>query len=108
MSPSSRALTLYLITAISICLNAAESSLEPYDGVLVLRNGFVLQRRITPIQDVYLVTMGASGEIRLPKSEVEFHCHDLDEAYLQQRDALKTDEPAEHLRLAEWCLRHGL
>ncbi len=103
-----RAFALILVAVASNCLGADELTLEPQDGVLVLRNGFVLQGRITPVNDMFLVTIDANGEVRLPRADVEFQCRSLDEAYLRQRDSLASDEPAAHLGLADWCLRHGL
>lgn len=73
-----------------------------------MRNGFVLEGRITPLNDTYLVSIGENGEVRLPRSEVEFQCSSLDDAYLRQRDAMFSDDPASHLSLADWCLRHRL
>lgn len=108
MTPFLRALSLALSVLFLHVVAAEEPPLESQNGVLVLRNGYVLQGRITPVNDMFLVSLGESGEVRLPRSDVEFQCRDLDEAYLQQRNALRTDEPAEHLRLAEWCLRHRL
>jgi hypothetical protein len=103
-----RASALIFIVLESYCLGSDPQTLEPGDGVLVLRNGSILQGRITPVNDMFLVTIGENGEVRLPRAEVEFQCRDLDEAYLRQRNALVSDTPAEHLELAEWCLRHGL
>jgi hypothetical protein len=76
--------------------------------VLVLRNGFVLQGRITPVNEMILVTIGSGNEVRLPRAEVEFQSRSLDDAYLRKRDGLISDDAAAHLDLAEWCLRHGL
>lgn len=108
MSSLYRAIALNLIAVVSIGFGAESSSVEPQDGVLVLRNGRVLQGRITSINDVFLVSQGTSGEVRLPRADVEFQCRDLDDAYLQRRDAMISDDASSHLQLAEWCLRHGM
>lgn len=108
MSFLCRALALNLVAVVSLGLGAELPSAEPQEGVLVLRNGRVLQGQITPINDVFLVTQGTSGEVRLPRSEVEFQGRDLDDAYLQRREAMISDDASSHLQLAEWCMRHGL
>lgn len=108
MSPLCRAVTLLLAVIGSSRLGADERNLATQDGVLVLRNGFVLEGRITPLNDMYLVSIGENGEVRLPRSEVEFQCSSLDDAYLRQRDGMISDDPASHLSLADWCLRHRL
>jgi hypothetical protein len=106
---SSRCLAFVLIGSWLASAAASETfSFAPRDGLLVLRNGFVLKGRITPLGDSYLVSFGEGGEARLPRAEVEFECGDLDEAYLIKRDRLESDDAKSHLQLADWCLRHGL
>lgn len=102
-----RALALGFVLS---CFAAAadQFSFEPREGVLVLRNGFVLHGRITPLGESYLVSFGERGEARLPRTEVEFECRNLEEAYLLKRDALEADDAKAHLQLADWCLRHRL
>jgi hypothetical protein len=74
----------------------------------VLRNGQVLAGQITRAGDFYIVTLGATGEVRLPVADVEFECSSLDEAYVQKRDNIFPRGVKGHLDLAEWCLRHRL
>ncbi|WP_152052437.1 hypothetical protein [Tautonia marina] len=48
------------------------------------------------------------GQIRIPKAEVEQRLGSLREAYEYQRDHLPDRDPDENLRLARWCLTHGM
>jgi hypothetical protein len=107
MQHALRALALCILI-IASAMGADPLSVEPRDGVLVLRNGFTLPGRITLIGDTYLVSFGDRGEARLPSSDVEFECRSLDEAYRMKRDTLESDDSQHHLRLADWCMRHGI
>ncbi|MGE3780082.1 MAG: hypothetical protein AB7F89_23035 [Pirellulaceae bacterium] len=80
----------------------------PHDGVLLLRNGAVLAGRITPMAEAFLVYPSEGGEIRVPRTEVDFDCSSLEQGYQLKRDWLDTDDLKSHLALADWCLRHGL
>jgi hypothetical protein len=88
--------------------NWGQSLLTPHAGLLVLRNGQVLEGNVTRAGDYYVVTLGKTGEIRMPASDVEAVCGSLEEAY-----EFKLAHPAgsgarAHMELAEWCLRHRL
>ncbi|WP_169978516.1 hypothetical protein [Tautonia rosea] len=48
------------------------------------------------------------GQIRIPKAQVEQRFDTLRAAYEYQRDHLPDRDPDEHLRLARWCLTHGM
>jgi len=48
------------------------------------------------------------GELRLRAVEVELTCRDLQDGYARKRASIPPDNAAEHLRLAQWCVRHGL
>ena len=87
---------------------AAEPQLAPQAGLLVLRNGNVLQGEITQAGDYYVVILGKSGELRLAAREVEAQVATLDEAYELKRHGLFGRGATPHLELAEWCLRQGL
>jgi hypothetical protein len=97
---------LALLTCAGLAL--AADPLTPQAGLLVLRNGQVLAGQITRAGDFYVVTLGATGEVRLPKAEVELECASLDEAYAQKCDNIFPRGARGHLDLAEWCLRHRL
>jgi hypothetical protein len=88
--------------------SADEGALAPREGVLVLRNGHVVQGRITRLGERYVVTFGESGEVRFPAGDVEFQCGSLDEAYFRKRDLLDPTSIRQRLDLADWCLRHDL
>lgn len=82
-------------------------ALGPREGLLLLKNGQVLQGKITPAGDHYLLTTGET-EIRLKVADVEFCCRDLEEGYRRKSLAIVPGQAEPHLELADWCLRHGL
>ncbi|MDX1944921.1 MAG: hypothetical protein SFU86_05895 [Pirellulaceae bacterium] len=98
------ALVLFALTA----AHGADPPLSPQAGVLVLRNGEVLAGEITRAGDYYVVTLGATGEVRLPAVDVEMQAASLNEAYDRKREAIFPRGIAGHLELAEWCLRQRL
>ena len=89
-------------------LRGAEPALAPREGVLLLKNGHVMQGSITKAGDYFVLTLGKTGEVRLPASDVETQCVDLDDAYRYQAALLSNKKADPHLALAEWCLRYGL
>lgn len=83
----------------------------PEPGLLVLKNGQIIDGKLLREGDRYVVVLGErgeQGEIKIPASEVEFVCRTLDEAYQRKREALRGPGAQPHLELAEWCLRHDL
>jgi hypothetical protein len=100
-----------LIVLVALVLAPAalgQTSLTPEAGVLVLRNGQVIAGEVTRAGDYYVVTLGPSGEIRLPAADVEAFCGSLDEAYEFKQRHLSGPGAQPHLNLADWCLRHNL
>lgn len=89
-------------------LREAGPALAPRDGVLLLKNGHVMQGSITKAGDYFVLTLGKTGEVRLPAADVETQCVDLDDAYRYQAALLSIKKAEPHLTLAEWCLRYGL
>lgn len=90
---------------------AEEPSFQPQHAVLVLRNRQVLEGEVTPAGDYYLVSLGKTGQIRLPAKDVEMVCRDLAEAYERKRERIgKSSAPNadSHFDLADWCLRQSL
>jgi hypothetical protein len=79
----------------------------PQEGILLLRNGQILEGKITRSGDLYYVSL-PEGEIRMKATDVEFACHDLEEGYQRKRALMQVGDVHEHLRLAQWCQRHGL
>ncbi len=80
---------------------------EPSEGLLILRNGQIITGRITNLGEYYSVVL-PEGELRLRRSEVEFACRDLAEAYQRKRTLVGADNVLDRLQLAQWCVRHGL
>lgn len=100
-----------LILSLALVAPAAawgQPSLTPQAGILLLRNGHVLEGHLTRAGDYFIVTLGEMGEIRLRASEVEALCGSLDEAYEFKARHLRGSGAGPHLELAEWCLRHRL
>lgn len=102
------AIPLFLAVLFAAPLCGDESPLAPREGVLLLKNGHVMQGGITKAGDFFVLTIGKTGEIRLPAADVETQCVDLDDAYRYQAALLPGKKAEPHLKLAEWCLRYGL
>ena len=80
---------------------------QPYRGLVLLRDGGVLAGEITRSADRYVVSRGG-GEINVPFANALLVCNSLEEAYEQQRAAIPHPTVEDHLKLAEWCLRHAI
>jgi hypothetical protein len=107
MPRSHYALAALVLLALPAML-PAQNALQPQAGLLVLRNGQVLEGQVTQAGDYYVVTLGGTSEIRLRTSDVEAVCDSLDEAYDFKARHLSGAGVRPHLELAEWCLRHEL
>jgi hypothetical protein len=81
--------------------------LQPQQGVLLLRNGELIEGKITLAGDRYDVAVD-DGEIHIKRSEVDFFCRDAAQCYQRKRSHIDADKIQDHLDLAEWCLRHDL
>lgn len=101
-------LAALLAVLVAAPLRGAEPALAPREGVLLLKNGHVMQGSITKAGDYFVLTLGKTGEVRLPAADVETQCVDLDDAYRYQAALLSSKKAEPHLTLAEWCLRYGL
>lgn len=86
---------------------AQQLQAEPYEGVLVLRNGQVFRGQITRAGDRYVVALG-TGQISVKSSEVEVCCQSLEEAYRLRKQYNPCHSAFEHLKLAQWCQQQGL
>ena len=76
-------------------------------GVLVLRNGNVLEGDIRRHGDYYRIDLtGASFQV--PAAQVDMYCGTLDEAYERRRRDRSGESADAHLELARWCIRHSL
>lgn len=98
-----------ILAVLTTLTPAGQPGLEPVPqkGVLLLRNGGLLRGEITRAGDLYYVAL-PDGEIRIRAAEVECCCRDLEEGYRRKRGDIQLGNVHDHLRLAQWCLRHGL
>ncbi|WP_254508067.1 hypothetical protein [Anatilimnocola floriformis] len=99
-------LLILLLPALSVAQEF--TSLTPQAGLLLLRNGHMLQGQITRAGDNYIVTFGIGGEVKIAAKEVETQCADIEGAYDYKLRRLSGDGAGPHLDLAEWSLRHNL
>jgi hypothetical protein len=81
--------------------------LAPTKGVVLLRNGQVLEGTIARAGDYYYVSKPGS-EIRLKTSEVEKVADRLEELYEEKRGRVDPISLQERLDLAEWCVDQKL
>jgi len=86
---------------------AAEPTIGVREGVVLLTNGELLTGTIIPAGDRYDVHL-ASGEIRLRRGDVAYVCGSAHECYLHKRAGIELGNAADHLALAEWCIRNKL
>jgi len=101
-------LGIFLVVASTI--DGAEPSAPPpaeKPGVLLLRNGQVIEGQIERNGDYYTVTL-PDQELQIRAATVEFSCHDLREGYRQKKAAIQSNDIEQHLQLFLWCERHGL
>ena len=99
-------LTIALVLIVARA-RADDASFGPQRGVLLLRNGSVLEGNILRSGDRYDVGL-QDGELRVRVSEVEFAGRTLEECYQHRRGGIAFDEVQGRLDLVEWCLRHQL
>lgn len=106
---SFRLKTAATLLAMLACLSAgADPWIAPREGVVLLRNGHVLQGTVTREGDRYRIILGPSSEIRLPTSEIVTVAKDMAGVYQVKRAAVRKGDFDGHLQLAAWCLRHEL
>jgi hypothetical protein len=99
---------IFLLSVAGRCLFADEPPpLDQGGEMLVLRNGQILEGRITKLKDRYLVDL-PDGEIQIRNAEVDFVCRSLEEGFQQKRAAIQSGDWREHLELARWCLKHRM
>jgi hypothetical protein len=104
----SREIIALAVWACAAAALAADPWLTPQPGLLLLKNGNILEGQITQAGDYYIVTLGQSGEVKLPAKDVDAQVATLEEAYELRRLGMFGRGAAPHLDLAEWCLRIGL
>jgi len=99
---------LVVLFGLLVSLAQGQTPLAPTAGLVLLRNGSLILGDVTRAGDVVVVTQGNDVELRLPARDVEAVCASLDEAYEFKLRHASGSGIELHLRLAEWCLRHGL
>lgn len=77
------------------------------ESVLLLRNGEIIQGRITRCGDRFEVRV-PGGEIYVKAAEVQHECRDVQEVYLRKTALTARDRAMDHLELAQWCIKVGL
>ncbi|NOY42936.1 MAG: hypothetical protein GXP26_14015 [Planctomycetes bacterium] len=80
---------------------------ETATGLLVLRNGNVIEGRITRLADHFRIEV-EHGQLQVRVEQAEMFCLTLDEAYERRREMRTGSTADSHLELAAWCLRHDL
>jgi len=85
----------------------ASSPPSPNRGMIVLRNGEVIEGRISQIEGWYVVDL-PDGQIRIKTSEVDVVCRSLEDGYQRKRALIQIGNVQHHLDLAQWCLRYKL
>jgi hypothetical protein len=104
---------VFLVTVTSAAVRADENAPtagpagDGEAGILLLEDGGVLTGQITRAADWYLVTRGG-GQMQIAKKRVTLVCRTLEEAYEFRRKQISGEKVADHLRLAEWCIRYEL
>ena len=98
---------LLLLLALPRVGRSADNSAPAQPGILVLRNGEILEGQISQKDDRYVVVL-TDGEIRLLARDVDFLCHSLDEAYEVQSKRIVGQRIEDRLQLANWCMRNNL
>ncbi len=76
-------------------------------GILLLRNGQVIEGHIERDGDYYTVTL-PDEELQVRAANVEFSCHDLREGYQRKKTEIQPRDIEQHIQLCLWCERHGL
>src|SRR5690242_11154761 len=88
-------------TAVAVNANSQPAA----DGVVLLKDGGVLEGRITQVADRYIITR-TGGEFQIAAERVAYVGRSLHDAY-EYRRASTQNTPEAHVALAEWCLRYN-
>ncbi len=105
-----KSIALVVLTALGLAplaLAVPPLDIAPKEGMLLLKNGRVIEGKITRDGDRYYVAL-PSGEIRIKAANVEVLCRGLDECYRYRRSRLEPSNITHHLELAQWCVQRGL
>ncbi len=79
----------------------------PAQKLLLLRNGAVIEGRISQADGFYVVDL-PNGQIRVKQSDVEMVCDNLEDGYRRKRAQIQVGNVHHHLKLAQWCIRQKL
>jgi hypothetical protein len=101
------ALSLLVVCAASPTCVSTTLADEATLGVIILRNGNVLEGAVQALGDYYMIS-SAGASLRVPADQVERACGSLAEAYELRRKERAGASADSHLDLARWCLRHNL
>lgn len=86
----------------------AQAPLAPQAGVVVLRNGQIIEGDVLRAGDYFVVTKGKGSEVWLKTDDVECCCASVLEAYEFKAAHVSGLGTKPHLDLARWCLRQNL
>ena len=79
----------------------------PAQALLMLRNGQVLEGRITHADGAYTVEV-PNGQMRIKDADVDMLCNSLEDGYRRKWALIQVGNVYHHLDLTQWCLRHHL
>ncbi len=99
--------TTLLAAAVLPAKGQAPTDMPPSQGMVILRNGEVIEGKISRDEGIYIVNL-PNGRIRIKQADVELVCKSLEEGYRRKRAIIQVGNVHDHLDLAEWCLRHNL
>jgi len=78
------------------------------DRYLILTNGQMIEGQVIELSDKYSVLTEQGSRLVIEKSQVDFTCASIIEAYWQKNARLKATDLEGHQRLFHWCLKHKL
>lgn len=73
------------------------------DGMLLLKNGEILEGRISRSGDYYLI-VSPTAEVQVRTRDVEALCRDLEEVFAKKVLLVNTRSADSYLALAQWCI----
>lgn len=101
------ATTCALLACACVLALGQESPVRPRPvSLLVLKNGRVVDGRITPRPGGYDVVKGL-GRMYVASETVRFEARDLADAYRKLRSTYTEFTPAVHLQIARWCIANN-
>ena len=101
---------IFVVTSVAIGAEPSASpgqSFGPMPGILLLKNGQVIEGRIEFSVDHYTVHM-PDEEMQIRASNIEFFCRDLEDGYQHKKSVVQPNNVEERLHLAQWCEQHGM